>query len=41
VLRRFDVYHINGEISTEATKDNLPVRMKNLLQALILLDYMF
>ncbi|OPY37402.1 MAG: hypothetical protein A4E35_01318 [Methanoregula sp. PtaU1.Bin051] len=41
VLRRFDVYHINGEISTEATKDNLPVRLKNLLQALILLDVMF
>ncbi len=41
VLRRFDVYHINGEISTEATRDNLPVRLKNLLQALILLDAMF
>jgi hypothetical protein len=41
VLRRFDVYHISGEISTEATKESLPVRLRNLLQALILLDAMF
>ncbi len=41
VLRRFDAYHINGEISTEATRDNLPARLRNLLQALILLDAMF
>jgi hypothetical protein len=41
VLRRFDAYHINGEISTEATRDNLPSRIRNLLQALILLDAMF
>jgi hypothetical protein len=41
ILRRFDVYHINGEISTEATKDNLPARLRNLLQALIVLDATF
>lgn len=41
ILRRFDVYHINGEISTEATRENLPARLRNLLQALILLDVMF
>lgn len=41
VLRRFDVYHINGEISTEATADNLPDRLRNLTQALILLDTLF
>jgi hypothetical protein len=41
VLRRFDVYHINGEISTEATGENFPSRLRNLMQALILLDAMF
>jgi hypothetical protein len=41
VLRRFDVYHINGEISTEATRENFPSRLRNLIQALILLDAMF
>lgn len=41
VLRRFDVYHINGEISTEATRDNLSLRLRNLIQALILIDMMF
>lgn len=41
ILRRFDVYHINGEIATEATRENLPLRLRNLLQALILLDVMF
>jgi len=41
VLRRFDVYHINGEISTEATGENFPSRLRNLIQALILLDAMF
>lgn len=41
VLRRFDVYHIRGEISTEATSANLPARLRNLVQALILLDEMF
>lgn len=41
ILRRFDVYHIEGEISTEATKENLTVRLRNLLQALIILDTMF
>ena len=41
VLRRFDVYHINGEISTEATRENFPSRLRNLIQALILLDTMF
>jgi hypothetical protein len=38
ILRRFDAYHINGEISTEATRENLPARLRNLIQALILLD---
>jgi hypothetical protein len=41
VLRRFDVYHIDGEISTEATRENLPQRLCNLVHALILLDVMF
>lgn len=41
VLRRFDVYHIEGEISTEATAENLPARIRNLTQALIVLDAMF
>lgn len=41
LLRRFDVYHIEGEISTEATADNLPARLRNIIQALILLDVMF
>jgi len=41
ILRRFDVYHINGEISTEATRENLPLRLRNMVQALILLDVMF
>lgn len=41
VLRRFDVYNINGEISTEATGENLPARMKNLIQALVVIDGMF
>jgi len=41
ILRRFDVYHINGEVSTDATRENLPARLRNLLQALILLDTLF
>jgi hypothetical protein len=41
MLRRFDAYHINGEISTEATRENLPARLRNLLQVLILLDTLF
>jgi len=41
VLRRFDVYHINGEITTEATAESLPLRFRNMLQALVVLDTMF
>lgn len=41
VLRRFDVYHINGEITTEATAENLSARFRNMVQALIALDAMF
>ncbi len=41
ILRRFDVYNIDGEISTEATGGNLAERLCNLVQALILLDGMF
>ncbi|HOX35808.1 MAG TPA: DUF1828 domain-containing protein [Methanoregulaceae archaeon] len=41
VLRRFDVYYINGEITTGATAESLPARFRNLLQALITLDAMF
>lgn len=41
VLRRFDVYHINGEITAEATAESLPLRFRNMVQALILLDAMY
>ena len=41
ILRRFDVYHINGEITTGATAESLPARFRNMVQALITLDAMF
>jgi len=35
------IYHIKGEISTEATGANFPSRLRNLIHALILPDAMF
>ena len=41
ILRRFDLYHIDDEISADTTAENLPQRFRNMVQAFILLDVRF